>query len=395
MNRRSSSVVAMLSSPSSLKEIKLLGAFKYLQGYFNNYVEKYFGKKIKIYTKWTAYGLFSTIITNAVILFGIFNLISLASSKVISIGQIAFFVTALAGIGFYIDSFAANLASLGATAKRISVCRTLLDLPEYDARDKVILEELKSPPTIIFRNVDFTYPNSSNKIIENLNLEIKAGEKIAMVGENGAGKTTLVKLHSNIYPVTGAEILINGKNLQSIDTNSWFKNLGVLYQDYNTYGDLTVRENIVLGDILRPIDNAKIKDSANKSDALSFILDYPKEFDQILSERYEGGLRPSTGQSQKIAIARFFYRNAPILILDEPTASIDAVSEANIFDRIYKFIENKTVIIISHRFATVRNADRIIVFDKGKIIEEGSHSELMSLDGKYSNAFKLQAKGYN
>lgn len=395
MNRKSGSITGMLNSPAALKEIKLLSAFKYLQGYFTEYIDKYFGKKIKIYTRWTAYDFFSTVITNAVILFGIFNLISLAQSKAISIGQIAFYITALTGIGSYIDNFAANLASLGGTVKRISDCKTLLDLPEYDAKGKIIIDELKTPPSILLKNVGFTYPNGSKKIIEALNLEIKAGEKIAIVGENGAGKTTLVKLLSNIYPVTEGDILINGQNLQSIDAESWFKNLGVLYQDYNTYDDLTVRENVALGSILRPINEAEVKASVEKSDALGFIEEFPNQFEQILSERYEGGIRPSTGQWQKIAIARFFYRNAPILILDEPTASIDAVSEANIFDRIYKFIENKTVIIISHRFATVRNADRIIVFDKGKIIEEGSHAELMSLDGKYANAFRLQAKGYN
>jgi ATP-binding cassette, subfamily B, bacterial len=131
-----------------------------------------------------------------------------------------------------------------------------------------------------------------------------------------------------------------------------------------------------------------------KADALSFVKNYPKKLDQILSERFKGGIRPSGGQWQKIAIARFFYRNAPILILDEPTASIDAVSEASIFDNIYRFMKGKTVIIISHRFSTVRNADRILVLDKGKIIEEGSHKELLAMDGKYAHAFKLQAKGY-
>jgi len=135
-------------------------------------------------------------------------------------------------------------------------------------------------------------------------------------------------------------------------------------------------------------------DAAKKADAYEFIMDYKDKFDQILSERYEGGIRPSTGQWQKIAIARFFYRNAPILILDEPTASIDAVAEANIFDRIYKFIENKTVIIISHRFSTVRNADRIIVMDKGAIVEQGTHKELLAMNGVYANAYNTQAKGY-
>jgi len=134
--------------------------------------------------------------------------------------------------------------------------------------------------------------------------------------------------------------------------------------------------------------------AAQTADAIDFIEEYPKKFDTIMSERYKGGIRPSTGQWQKIALARFFYRNPPLVIFDEPTASIDPDSEYNIFSKIYDFFEDKTVIIISHRFSTVRNADRIIVLDNGEIAEQGTHEELIKLGGKYANSFKLQAEGY-
>jgi ATP-binding cassette subfamily B protein len=170
--------------------------------------------------------------------------------------------------------------------------------------------------------------------------------------------------------------------------------MGILFQDYNAYSSLTVKENVEIDSISNNVTEKTVKEALKKANALEFIEKYKDGVNQILSERYKGGIRPSTGQWQKIAIARVFHRGAPVLILDEPTASIDAVAEAKIFDNIYKFAKDKTVIIISHRFSTVRNADRIIVLDKGRIIEQGSHEELLKNNGKYARAFKLQAKGY-
>ena len=196
------------------------------------------------------------------------------------------------------------------------------------------------------------------------------------------------------------KILFNLEHvLENIDINdlvikSWYTKLGILFQDYNAYGVLTVKENIEIDSVENGASNESVRDALKKASALKFVEKYKNGLDQILSERFKGGIRPSTGQWQKIAIARVFHRNSPVLILDEPTASIDAVAEAKIFDNIYKFAKDKTVIIISHRFSTVRNADRIIVLDKGKIIEQGSHEVLLKNNGKYAKAFKLQAKGY-
>jgi ABC-type multidrug transport system fused ATPase/permease subunit len=199
---------------------------------------------------------------------------------------------------------------------------------------------------------------------------------------------------SGIIVFSFSPILVNGENLNNINTQSWHKHLGVLFQDYNHYGNLSALENIYLGNPIEILDVEKAKEAAHKADALNFIEEYPSGFDQIMSERFTGGIRPSGGQTQKLAIARFFYRNAPLAIFDEPTAAIDAVSEYKIFNQIYDFFRDKTVIIISHRFSTVRNADRIIVLDEGRVVEEGSHDELMSLNGKYAHAFRLQAEGY-
>ena len=261
--------------------------------------------------------------------------------------------------------------------------------PEKDGEINILRDE----NDIVFDNVKFKYPNSQKTVLDNLSLKIKYGEKVAIVGENGAGKTTLIKLIARIYRPISGSVLINNINLNDLKLSSWYEKLAVLFQDYSSYTHLTVKENIEI-DSKNKATEKTIQDALIKASAFDFVKKYKEGVNQILSERYKGGIRPSTGQWQKIAIARVFHRNAPILILDEPTASIDAVAEAKIFDNIYKFSKGKTVIIISHRFSTVRNADRIIVLDKGKIIEEGSHEELLKINGKYAKAFRLQAKGY-
>jgi ABC-type multidrug transport system fused ATPase/permease subunit len=258
----------------------------------------------------------------------------------------------------------------------------------------IAIPRLHTGPSIEFKNMSFKYPNTDKFILKDLDLRIKPEQKIAIVGYNGAGKTTLVKLLCRFYQPTEGKILINDTDLSEIEIDSLYKNMGVLFQEFNRYPQLTVTENIQLGNSKVPASEQRIKAAAESADSQTFIDSYKNKFGQILSERYKNGIRPSTGQWQKLAIARFFYRNAPLVIFDEPTAAIDAVSEYNIFNNIYHFFKGKTVIIISHKFSTVRNADRILVLDKGSIVEDGSHDELMRLDGFYARSFRLQAEGY-
>jgi ATP-binding cassette subfamily B protein len=317
-----------------------------------------------------------------------------AISGVISIGSVIFYIRSL-------DYFTSSLTRMLSTTTYLNEfgikINDLVKLFEMEPMYKdghIKLGKLDKAPKIEFKNVSFKYPGSEKYIYQNLNLKINSGERVAIVGHNGAGKTTLVKLIAKIYPANGGEILINGINLSDIKTSEWYKNLGVLFQEFNFYGHLTAKENIYLGNPSEPMDENSIVEAAINADADEFIMEYKKGYDQLLSERYKDGIRPSTGQKQKIAIAKFFYRNAPVAIFDEPTAAIDAVSEYKIFNKIYSFFEKKTVVIISHRFSTVRNADRIIVIEKGKILEEGSHADLLGKNGAYAHAFRLQAEGY-
>ncbi|HVZ11811.1 MAG TPA: ABC transporter ATP-binding protein [Patescibacteria group bacterium] len=251
----------------------------------------------------------------------------------------------------------------------------------------------KNPPKIEFRDVTFIYANSKKPTLKNFSLTINPGEKVAFVGENGAGKTTLIKLLARFYDVTSGEILINGHNIKEIDLASWYKMLGVIFQDFIKY-EYTLSENIHFGKIYEEINLEAIQEAARFSgtDEIAKKLDHG--YDQVLGLTFKGGAELSVGQWQKVALARAFLRDAPVLVLDEPTASIDAKAEKEIFDKVEKLGRNKTVLIISHRFSTVRNADKIYVIENGKIAEEGSHNKLIKQRGIYAKLFNFQADRY-
>jgi ATP-binding cassette subfamily B protein len=217
---------------------------------------------------------------------------------------------------------------------------------------------------------------------------------LAIVGANGAGKTTLIKLLMRFYDPTDGVILIDGHNLQDIDITSYYHLVGALFQDFNTYGYYTVQDNIGFGQIEQIDNQARLERAAKCSGADSFINQFPNKYQQILSTSIEDGISISGGQWQRIALARALFRDAAVLVLDEPTSAIDAHGEYEIFQEIAKHKEGKTSIIISHRFSTVRKADRIVVIEQGKIIEQGTHEQLIAVQGIYHRLFSLQAKDY-
>lgn len=247
---------------------------------------------------------------------------------------------------------------------------------------------------IAINNVSFKYPGSDKFVLRDISLQIQKGDNIAIVGLNGAGKSTILKLITRVYDPTDGEILVNGINLKEYDLESWKKCLGILLQEYELYSEETIAENIMLGDVSKH-DQDLVRESAIESTADDFIKDLPKNYDQKVGTEFHGGIELSKGQKQKVVLARVLYRNAPIIILDEPTASVDALSEDRIFKAIHQNHKNKTRIIISHKFSNVRGADQIILIEHGKIIEQGSHEELIKIKkGKYKELFQLQAKGY-
>ncbi len=390
--RKNIGAMNYLAEPAPLKELILSQGTKFLENKIDKYVNFVVDQVVSIRKRWNLSKIIGSILDSGVFGWGIIVVLQRLVNGIISIGQLTFEIRALRIFSDSFGNFMGDLVALRESSIKIGDILDLFTKYEADKDGNKILKQ--KLPLIKFNNVSFKYPNSDKYIFKDLNLEIKPGEKIAIVGENGAGKTTLIKLLCRFYRVNRGRILLSEVNVNDLKIKSWYKKLGVLFQDYNVYGVLTVRENIEIDSTDKKVTEESLIKALKEANAISFVQKYKNKLNQILSERFSGGTRPSTGQWQKIAIARVFHRNAPILILDEPTASIDAVAEAKIFDNIYKFSKNKTVIIISHRFSTVRNADRIIVLDKGKIIEQGSHEELLKINGKYANAFKLQARGY-
>ncbi len=272
----------------------------------------------------------------------------------------------------------------------------------FDLQPKIISKKeaqrftFTEPPLVEFRDVSFRYPGETSAnplVLQHLSFSIKPGEKIAIVGVNGSGKTTLIKLLCRVYDPTEGNIYINGTDLKDIHLDDWQQAIGILFQDFPVY-NLTIRESIGVGRIAESVSEEKMIQAAQYSGADEFVTAFPSTYDQLIWKEFKDGTDLSKGQHQRLAVARMFYRNAAITILDEPTASIDAVTEEKIFSTLEKNMRGKTVILITHRFSTVKNADKTLMLENGKIIEQGSHRELMLLNKKYAELYKMQAKRY-
>jgi ATP-binding cassette, subfamily B, bacterial len=244
-----------------------------------------------------------------------------------------------------------------------------------------------------FRNVSFAYPGTERRVLKNFNFLLEPGERIALIGENGQGKTTVVKLITRLYDPTEGQILLDGVDLREYSLEDLHREMGVIFQDFMRY-EMTARENIAVGRIDVPHTEEEIRDAAHKSLAEGVIAKMTDGYDQMLGRRFEGGVDLSGGEWQKIALARAYLRNAQLLILDEPTAALDAKSELEVFERFAELTTGKMALLISHRFSTVRMADRIVVLEGGQLVEEGTHQQLMALGGRYAGMFEMQAASY-
>ena len=249
-----------------------------------------------------------------------------------------------------------------------------------------------------FRNVSFSYPGTDRYVLRDFNFVFVPGERIALIGENGEGKTTVVKLITRLYDVTEGQILLDGVDLRDYSIEDLHHEIGVIFQDFMRY-EMTARENIVVGRVdgngsLESIRLACIEEAARKSQASQVIRKLPERYDQMLGRRFEGGVDLSAGEWQRMALARAYLRDAQLLILDEPTAALDVKSELQVFERFAELTAGKMALLISHRFSTVRMADRIVVLEGGKLVEEGTHAQLLASGGRYATMFEMQAASY-
>ena len=267
-----------------------------------------------------------------------------------------------------------------------------------------IQPEIVSPPDprpfpvpiregFVFEDVGFRYPGAERWAVRHLDFHLRAGEVLALVGENGAGKTTLVKLLARLYDPDEGRILLDGVDLREYDLDLLRSQVGVIFQDFVRY-HLTAAENIAVGRIEARDDRARIVEAARRSLANEVIERLPKGYDQVIGKRFRTGVDLSGGEWQKVAIARAYMRDAQLLILDEPTAALDARSEFEVFQRFKDLSAGKTAVLISHRFSSVRMADRILVLHEGRLEASGTHASLLAEGGRYRELFELQAAGY-
>lgn len=311
----------------------------------------------------------------------------------LEVGSLVYMMGTLAAVR---SSIARIMSSLGA---QYETHLTVKDVREVVETKSVIVDpanpthlNLSSAPEIVFENVSFKYPHSDTWTLRELNMKLVPGNKIGLVGNNGAGKTTFVKLLCRIYDPTEGRILVNGVDLRDISTKEWWSYLGIMFQDYASY-DFVVKEAIAIG---RPDSNFKLDkvvEAAQTAQAHEFIEEWKDTYNQQLGVEF-GGKEPSKGQRQKLSIAKIVYRNAFVMILDEPTASVDAESEAKIFDSLERLSKDTTALLISHDFSTILQCNQIFVFEKGRLIEEGSHDILIKKKGVYAHLYELQAERF-
>ena len=310
----------------------------------------------------------------------------------ISVGSLYFLITMYAALRNGTSFTLEQVTNVMADAPFInSLYKYLTFEPKYklSAGDRIIESKV---PSIEFKNVWFTYPGTKKPILKGINLKIDEKTDVAFVGKNGAGKTTLIKLILRIYDPTKGDIFINGTNIKELSLKEYYEQIGILSQDFNKFR-FTVAENIYIGDISKvdtPSLNKDIINAAKKAQVDEFINEYENKYDTYLTREISDGVVPSGGQMQRIAIARAFFKNPNLIILDEPTSAIDSLAEEQIFANIKNESKEKTVIIISHRFATVKKADYIYVVDEGIIKEQGTHESLILNDGLYSQMYKAQ-----
>lgn len=293
-------------------------------------------------------------------------------------------------------AFASILSSIGSMYEDSLYLSNLYEFLEQEVPkpDGNVTQGTDPKDGLRFEHVTFYYPESQQPALEDVSFHLKPGEKLAIVGENGSGKTTLIKLLTRLYTPTSGRILLDGLDLQLWDVDVLQRRIGVIFQNFMRY-QFTVGENVGVGDVLNLEDRDRWKIAADKGNALPFIQQMSDEFETRLGRWFKAGRELSGGQWQKIALSRAFMRtSADILVLDEPTSAMDAESEVQIFDRFREMTPNQMAILISHRFSTVRMADRIMVMSSGQVIEQGSHEELLKLDGRYAHLFTLQAAGY-
>ena len=382
------------ASDVTAKEVKIFGLAGFLSDRYAELADAYYQANRDLSIRRASWGSVLAIVGSLGYYVAFAIILFRTVQGVFSIGDLTFLAGSFTRLKGLLESMLTGFTRIADSALYL---KDLFDFFDIQPDIHSIPDALPVPSPIEegfrFENVGFKYPGSDAWAIRNLSFALAAGEIIALVGENGAGKTTLVKLLGRLYDPEEGRILLDGKDLRSYDVEDLRNRIGVIFQDFVRYA-LTVSENIAVGRIEEREDQPRIENSAELSMARPLIEKLPGRFDQLLGKRFSEGIELSGGEWQKVALGRAYMRDAELLILDEPTAALDARAEYEVFQRFVDLTRGKMAVLISHRFSTVRMAHRILVLDQGRLIEDGTHEELLQQEGRYAELFTLQAEGY-
>lgn len=382
------------ASDVTAKEVKLFGLADFISRTFSTTANKYYQSVKKLTIKRSIWGAIFNII-GVIAYYGAFVFIVLkAVVSLVTIGELTFLAGSFNKLRNQLQVMFTRFSNITESAMYLHDYFEFIDMEFIDQSN---FQQLPVPAEIVtgikFQNVTFSYPNGHIPVFNGLSFDLRKGEKLALVGENGSGKTTLIKLLLRLYEPTSGCILLDGVDIRHYEKEEYQKLFGAIFQDFVKYY-LTTRINIAVGNIENVGNDKKIEEAAELSLADEVVKDLLNGYDQELGKRFKKGAELSGGQWQKIALARAYMSEAPIIILDEPTSALDARAEYEVFQRFIGLTKGRTSIIISHRFSTVRMADRILVLNNGEVLELGTHEELMENGNLYSELFELQAEGY-
>ncbi|MEH7221860.1 ABC transporter ATP-binding protein [Bacillus toyonensis] len=391
VNREMFYISNLLYRRESVKELRLFQITSFLIKKWRQKYEENNLEEINLLKKQTVWLFASEIILVLVYALTSAFLLYLMKLGRVLVGSLVAVLQAIQNIQASLNSLIRSISNIYENLLYVKEFSSFISLPEIDeVEDK---EEIHSIQEISVQQLNFTYPNQGRKTLKDVNLKITPGKKIAIIGENGSGKTTLIKCLTGLYDTDSSMIHVNGMPLNKIDLNKYFKKISVLFQDFNRF-EFTVRENIGFGNLEDLADTEKLKEVIKRVGLENHIKSLPNQYDSRLGRFFDGGNELSGGQWQKIAIARCLFRECDLIVLDEPTSALDPKSEVEIMEEFFRYSSDKAVIFITHRLGAAWLADEIIVMERGRIAERGTHQELLHLDGIYKELFVSQSKWY-